>query len=106
MKNDYGYDEKHFESISEFKWCVDFGGEVEFNWKGKCYSITHPEGRINIGEGYDKIDGKYYNALDHEECIDVEGLWGDTAEEILEYVVGGDRLRDVVTRIEVVVRTI
>ena len=26
-------EEDHFESISEFKWCVNDGGEVEFEWK-------------------------------------------------------------------------
>ena len=28
------------------------------------------------------------------------------ADDILEYIVGGDRLRDVITQVEVVVRTI
>lgn len=40
-------EENRFKTISEFKWCVNDGGEVEFEWKGKLYSITHPEGRIN-----------------------------------------------------------
>lgn len=26
-------EENRFETISEFKWCVDCGGEVEFEWK-------------------------------------------------------------------------
>lgn len=105
-KNRIDNAENHFESISEFKWCIDCGGEVEISWKGKYYSITHPEGRINIGEGYYKKYGKYYNALSHDECIDVEGLWGDTADEILEYVMDGDRLRDVITQVEVIARTL
>ena len=99
-------EENRFKTISDFKWCVDCGGEVEFEWKGKSYSVTHPEGRINIGEGYYKKDGKYFNALSHEECIDVDGMWGDTVDEILEYKVGGDRLRDVITQVEVTERTI
>ena len=98
--------EDRFESISEFKRCIKCGGEIEFAWKGKYYSITHPEGRINIGEGYYVKDGKCYNALSHDKCIDVEGLWGDTADEILEYVMDGDRLRDVITQVEIMARTL
>ncbi len=99
-------DEDRFKTISEFKWCVDCGGEVEFIWKGKSYSITHPDGRINIGEGYYKINGKYYNVASNEECVDVEGMWGDKAEDILDYIVCGDKLRDIITQVENVVRTI
>lgn len=105
-KNIVKNEEDQFKTISEFKWCVDCGGEVEFQWKGKSYSITHPDGRINIGEGYYIKDGKNYNVLSNEPCIDKEGMWGDTADDILEYIVGGDRLRDVITQVEVVVRTI
>jgi hypothetical protein len=96
-----------FETISEFKDCVDCGGEVEFEWKGKYYSITHPEGRIAISEGCYKKDGKYYNILSHTEYVPEEDeLWGDTADDILEYNVGGDKLRDVVTQVKVWARTL
>lgn len=105
-KNMNSFEDDRFETISEFKWCVNDGGEVEFEWKGKSYSITHPEGRIFISEGCYQNNGKYYNALSGEECKDIEGLWGDTADEILEYIVGGDRLRDVITQVRVVDRTI
>ena len=99
-------DSLNFETISSFKWCVEYGGEVEFEWKGKSYSITHPNGRINIGEGYYEKDGKFYNVLSHKECKEIEGLWGATADEILEYKVGEDRLRDVITKVKVIDRTI
>ena len=32
--------------------------------------------------------------------------WCDTADEILEYIVGSDRLRDVITQVKVWERTI
>lgn len=100
-------EENRFKIISEFIWCVNDGGEVVFEWKGKLYSITHPEGRSNIGEGYYRDeDGEAYNYLSHEKCEDVEGLWADTADEILEYIVGGDRLRDVITKVRVLDRTL
>ena len=59
-----------------------------------------------LGSTYLVKDGKNYNVLSNEPCIDIEGMWGDTADDILEYIVGGDRLRDVITQVEVVVRTI
>ena len=101
------FEEDRFKTISEFKWCVNHGGEVEFEWKGKSYSITHPEGRINIGEGYYEKDGKYYNVASHTEYILGNGdLWGDTADDILEFNVSGDKLRDVITQVTVWFRSI
>ena len=100
-------EENRFKTISEFRWCMKFHGEVEFEWKGKSYSITHPEGRINIGEGYYEKDGKYYNVASHTEYILGNGdLWGDTADDILEFNVGGDKLRDVITQVKVWSRSI
>lgn len=99
-------EDNRFKTISDFKDCIIRGGEVEFNWKGKSYSITHPEGRINIGEGCYEKDGKYYNVNSHTEYSPNDDMWGDTADEILEYIVSGDRLRDVITQVEVIVRTI
>ena len=96
------FEDNRFKTISEFKWCVNDGGEVEFEWKGKYYSITHPDGRINIGEGCYEKGGKYYNVTSHTEYIPDDGdLWGDTADDILEYNVGGDKLRDVITQVKV-----
>ena len=101
------FEDDHFKTINEFKCCIDDGGEVEFEWKGKSYSVTHPEGRINIGEGCYSKDGKYYNVTSHTEYVPLEGdLWADTADEILEYRVSGDRLRDVITQVKVWSRTI
>ena len=33
-------------------------------------------------------------------------MWGGTADEILEHVINGDRLRDIITQVEVINRTI
>lgn len=100
-------DELRFENIRDFKWCMECGGEVEFIWKGKSYSITHANGAINIGEGY-YIDqnGIARNVESHEPCKEIEGLDAETADGILEYVIDGDKLRDIITQIEVVSRTI
>ncbi len=83
-----GYD--HFETISDFKWCINNGGEVELEWKGVTYDIAHPNGKILIAEA------------NKEETA----LWADTVDEVLEYNVGGDHLRDVITKVELIYRTI
>ena len=79
-----------FESISDFKWCMHCNGEVEFEWKGKGYSITPREHGISISEA---------NKQETE-------IIGSDADEILEYIVGGDRLRDVITQVKVMFRSI
>ncbi len=81
----------HFESISDFKWCMHCGGEVEFYYRGVGYSITHPDGMINIG--------KFCQPDTELECQDVE--------EILNYLMDdGRKLREVIKQVEVAVRTI
>ena len=100
------FKEDRFQSISEFKWCVNDGGEVEFEWKGNQYTICHPEGRINIGAACYTKNGKFYNANTNQEYAAEDELWGDTADDILEFNVSGDRLRDVITQVTVLDRTI
>lgn len=100
------FEEDRFQSISEFKQCVNDGGEVEFEWKGNQYTICHPDGRINIGAACYQSNGKFYNANTNQEYTAEDELWGDTADDILEFNVSGDRLRDVITRVTVLDRTI
>ena len=83
-------EENHFESISDFKDCMRYHGEVEFEWKGKGYSITPRDHGISISEA---------NKQETE-------IIGGNADEILEYMVGGDRLRDVITKVKLIYRTI
>ena len=96
-----------FESISDFKQCMEWGGETEFEWKGKSYSITRDEnGKISASEGCYEKEGKYYNVLSNTVFDPNDSLVADTPDEILEYIVGGDRLRDVITQVEVLYRTL
>lgn len=96
-----------FESISDFKWCMKCHGEVEFTWNGKAYSIVHVEDKINIGEGYyTDSNGVHRNVESHEPCVDFEGMYAQTADEILDYVIDGVKLRDIITEIQVDMRTI
>ena len=43
----------NFKTMSNFKWCMRYGGEVEFLWKEKFYcafgKLKHPEtGKVQI----------------------------------------------------------
>lgn len=84
-------DYENFESMSEFKFCLMRGGEVQFVWKGKQYTTSKITGnKFFISEAYNEETEKLY----------------DTAEELLDYVVDGDKLRDIITKVEVVERTL
>ena len=82
----------NFSTISDFKECMRWGGEVEFIWKGIHYGV------IRYGTNR-KIT--IYQA----NCPETEKVC-DTADEALEYIMGGDRLRDVITQITVMSRTV
>ncbi len=84
------FEEMRFKTISDFKWAMEYNSEVEFEWNEKVYSITHPDGIISICEG-----NKYSEAKDYE-----------TADEALEYVIDGQRLREIITKVKVWSRTI
>ena len=82
-------EENRFETISEFKWCVECGGEIEFIWNGKTYDIVHDPDAIVIYEAHSEIESYY-----------------KTADALLDYAIDNVRLRDIVTRMEVTGRTI
>lgn len=83
-------EENHFKSISDFKTCIRWQGEVEFQWENITYNITHYNGYISIA---------------HSRRQETE-LLCKTADEVLEYRVGTSRLRDVITQVLVTDRTI
>ena len=85
-------EQDRFVSISDFKECMHWGGEVEFIWKGTRY------GAVRYGQG-NKISVYVANRQETERLY-------DTADEALEYMVGEDRLRDVITNVEVRFRSI
>jgi len=88
-------EENRFKTISDFKWCVNCGGEVEFEWKGRAYGIW-PRLR--------KTPGAPLQMLISEILVDdmaTTEKWCDTADEVLEYMIGDDRPRDVITQVTV-----
>ena len=81
-----------FESISDFKRSLSWGAEVEFVWNNVTYGV------IRYGTD-NKITIYQANRPETEKVC-------DTADDALEYMVGTDRLRDVITKVNVVSRTI
>ena len=81
--------EDNFQTISAFKECVIRGGEPVFEWNGVRYGVCFAD------EGYciAHTDGTF------------ERIY-NTPDELLEYMVGGDKLRDVITQVTVIERTI
>lgn len=95
------FEENRFKTISDFKQCMRRGGEVQFEWNGimyccfGCITRSHDEpGKMVIAQA-----GTVEVNLRTE-------MWCDTADELLEYMVGEDRLRDVITQVKVWERTI
>ncbi len=92
--------ELQFTSLSEFKWCLECGGEIEFVWKNKTYGVF-PQLRKDANSPLQKVITQIYD--DHTKENE---SWCDTAEEILDYDMDGQRLRDVFDEILVTSRTI
>ncbi|MCI2161968.1 MAG: hypothetical protein LKK39_08665 [Oscillospiraceae bacterium] len=83
-------EQNRFVSISDFKWCMNCGGEVEFDWAGQKYGVSHTQEKIIIYLYNQPDTTKYFS----------------TADDALKYMVGKDRLRDVITKVTVIDRTI
>ena len=81
----------NFESISEFKRSLNWGAEIEFVWNNVTYGVMRygTDNKITIYQMYRPETEKV--------C--------ETADEALEYMLGNDRLRDVITKVEVVFRS-
>ena len=83
-------EENRFVSIDDFKDCMNRGGEVEFEWKDKDYSITHIEDYVSIAECNKQETESLYPMI----------------EELLDHEIDGEPLRKIVTKLKVWFRTI
>ena len=77
------------------------GGEVQFEWNGVLYCCFGC-----ISPAADAAPKMVICQAGSVEVNTRTEKWCDTADEILEYMVGGDRLRDVITQVKVWERTI
>lgn len=85
-------DRNKFNTIDEFKWCMYYGGEVGFWWEEKYYFIS----------ACLKQD-KYCFSPDSTGENDI---YYDTVEQLLNHIISGKKLREIIKYIEVVDRPI
>ena len=83
-------EQNRFETISEFKNCINRHGEVEFLWEDSHYSITHYNGMISISKVYKQDTERLFNTVD----------------DLLQFHVNGEELRKIVREITVLYRTV
>lgn len=81
--------ENYFKTLHEFKECIIRGGEPVFEWNGVRYGVCFVEKGYCIAHTDGSCE-RIYN----------------TPDNLLEYMVGEDRLRDIITKVTVLNRTI
>lgn len=93
VKNYYNsFEDNRFKTISDFKESMICGGEVVFEWDHKKYGAFRME----------NDQGIYCISLENGQNM----KWCNTLDDLLEYYVGPDRLRDVITQVTVIDRTL
>lgn len=85
-------EENRFKTISEFKDCILRGAEISVQWNGTNFGI------MRYGKD-DKMNIYVWNKPETE-------CFFDTVDELLEYKHGSEKLRDVITKITVIDRTL
>ena len=66
-------------TVQELYENLSHGGEIEFEYKGKHYSITHINGRIHIMEQYNDLSEQFFVH----------------PEEVGDYHIGNSLLREI-----------
>lgn len=79
----------NFKTISEFKECIIRGGEPVFDWNGDRYGVCLIDGGYCIAHTNGSCEKKY-----------------SSPDEVLEYIAGENRLRDIITKVNVISRSI
>jgi len=92
----YPDDVLNFKTISEFKWSLLDGGEIQFDWSGKGYGVFRlkqtpdSDDMFYIGEDYKKETGTWYTTVD----------------KTLDHLIDGVKLREIITQAHVTSRNI
>lgn len=93
MKNQTIHGFAQFESISDFKFSLIHGREIEFRWNGVDYGAFHEgvgDKSFLLCESYKKNTDAYFHS----------------ADELLDFVIQGKKLREIITNIEVLWRNL
>ena len=84
-------EDNRFKTISEFEDCIIRGAEITFIWNNATYFVER------YGRN-DKITIFPFAEPENEKSF-------ETTDELLEFTVGSDRLRDVITKVRVIDRS-
>ena len=90
LRQEENFEDINFKTVREFKFAVNHGSEIQFEWNNKDYAITHPDGMIYVCEAYTEKNAKQYKTVD----------------EALEYIIDGQKLSEIITKVQVWDRTI
>jgi len=80
--------DNNFKSAEELIYNLQRGGEVEFEYDAKEYSITHIPDGIVISQAYNDDTEKVY----------------ETVEDVLGYEINGKKLGDIIHKLDVTFR--
>ncbi|MBQ8526597.1 MAG: hypothetical protein IJ460_07780 [Clostridia bacterium] len=75
-------------NITELYDNISRGGEIEFTYKDKQYSITHSNEGIHVMEAYNYLTERTYQS----------------SYEIGEYIIDGEKLKDFFDNVEITFR--
>jgi len=79
----------NFESVEEFIDFLNRGGEVEFRFNNRKYSITHGNKNLYFIEQYNMLSEQVFSSVD----------------ELLDYKIENHKIYDIITVIEPFFRT-
>ena len=96
MENILNFD--NFKTISDFKWSLKYGGEIQFDWNGQGYGVFS---KLRLD-----TDQKIFIGKDYIEGEPEDENWYDTIDEVLDHVIDGQKLREIITQVQVVWRMI
>lgn len=93
-----------FESLADFKWSLEYGGEVVFEWNDNSFGAF--KYMQKTPDSPEQFCIRPSDSTQKEYPGKYEDYYADTVDEILDYEIDGNKLRDIVTRISVEWRTL
>jgi len=87
----------NFKTISEFKWSIHYGAEIGFTWNGRNYHVC---AKVRPTPEADPM------ILFYEDYKEETEQWFMTPDDVLDCLIDGAKLREIIKQVEVTERTI
>ncbi len=88
-----------FLSLSEFEFDVSTGRDIEFSWNGILYFTRKFPKKA---DGQQDAMCNEYNYYICEQNNEKSGRWYDTTDDLLNHIVQGKKLREIITEVSIV----